>query len=247
MWALWALPALLRSGLCPPAVWVVPHQLTSQNFPCLMGSHEAKKPPANSPPSDLSILKSAASSPVQHHSLPQTHLMPLQLWGFFCLSGLAASTAAPGLLYRAQTPRAGTLTAKSPGMLQHFPKAIPKLILGESLGATRHGILLSPPSPFSWHLLPLLPPTSPFRHQKLFPGFSQSFLLNKFLLAHSLSGHSSPEFLLQPPNFLLPPSPPRADNHHHLPSQTSPFLAFTPMTQPSWGYISHRWGCLMSL
>lgn len=99
MWALWALPALLRSGLCPPAVWVVLHQLTSQNFTCLMGSYEAKKLPANNPHSDLSILKSAASSPVQHHNLPQTHLMPPQLW-FFCLSGLAASTAAPLLQHQ---------------------------------------------------------------------------------------------------------------------------------------------------
>lgn len=107
-----------------------------------MVSHRAKKPAANSPHSDISILKRAANSPVQHHNLPQTHLMPLQLRFFFAFWNwqlpLQHPAAAPGLLCRALILRAGTLTARAPGILQHFPKTIPQLSLRESLRAIGH-------------------------------------------------------------------------------------------------------------
>lgn len=63
-----------------------------------MGSHQAKKSPAKSPHGNISIPKRAVNSPVQHHSLLQIYLMPLQLW-FSCLSALAATTPAPFLLH----------------------------------------------------------------------------------------------------------------------------------------------------
>lgn len=75
--------ALLRSGLCPPASSV--GATTPQSSRYLMGSHQAKKPPANSPHGNISILKRAANSPVQHHNLPQIYLVPLQL----CISCLS--------------------------------------------------------------------------------------------------------------------------------------------------------------
>lgn len=177
MWALWALPALLRSGLCPPAVWVVPHQLRSQNFPCLMGSHEAKKPPANSPPSDLSILKSAASSPVQHHSLPQTHLMPLQLWVFFFFpfrtGSQHCSTRAP-----LQSPDSQSwhphckIPRNAPTLPKSNSQAHPWGILGSHMtwhfAVTPITIQLAPPSPFATHQ-PISSPETISRFQPVLP------------------------------------------------------------------------------
>lgn len=222
MFVLGALPALLRLGLCPPAP-SVGGTTSADTSKYSLGSHQAKKPPANSPHGDISILKRAANSPVQHHSLPQTHLMPLQLFFVVVFQHWQPPPQHPHCCTRAPLQSLDFHPhCCSPRNASTLPKnnspAQPGGILGSHrtwhVAVTSITIQLALPSPFATH--------QPFLHQKLLPSLSQSFLPNNFLLSQSSL------------SFLLPPSPPQADNHHHPPFPNQPFPGiYHPWLSPS--------------
>lgn len=201
-----------------------------------MGSHEAKKLPANSPHSDISILKRAANSPVQHHSLPQIHLMPLQL--FFFLPFRTGSHHCSILLLHqgcSAEPRSPELAPSLLKPQEYFntsPKQFPSSALGnpwETQDMTRccHPHHHSAGASFPFCHLPAHFFTRSYFQASTSPSSPTTFAFTQPLWS------SIPRVPSSSSKLPAAPSPPQADNHHHPLSQTILSWHLHPWLSPS--------------